>query len=357
MFLEADNLYFPEAGVDWEDVNPETIGWDEKKLDSLLQFAGEQNSSSFLILYQGKILAEKNWDVSPAEGGADDVQVKMFRFFQRGVNKENCPIEDAASTQKGLTAILAYMAREKGLINFNDPVAKYLGAGWSFADEAAEARVTIRHLLTMTTGLNEKLEFETEPGKKWFYNTPAYQHLIRTIAAAAEMDYQDLTREWLTEPLGMADTAWIERTGFPKMNKVTMLGLATTARDLGRLGMLVLTGGRWGKTRMINDQASFQQMIQPSQELNPAYGHLWYANGQGQFLLPMMPEKKNGPLWPAAPDDTVAALGHFARSLFLCPSLGLVVVRLGYATKMALQGDLSFNLKLWERLMTAAPNR
>lgn len=56
MFLETDNLYFPKAGVDWERVNPGTIRWDEKKLESLLHFAGEQNSSSFLVLHR-----EESW--------------------------------------------------------------------------------------------------------------------------------------------------------------------------------------------------------------------------------------------------------------------------------------------------------
>lgn len=356
MFPGPDNLYFPPASFNWETVNPRAVGWDEKKLELLLEFVGEQNSSSLLILHRGKILAEKNWEVAPQEGGADEDLVKMFRLFQQGADSDGCPIEDVASVQKGLTAILAYMAREKNLLDFDDPVVRYLGAGWSLADKAAEAKVTLRHIMTMTTGLNEQLEVETEPGQKWFYNTAAYQHLIRVIAAAAKMDYRKLTREWLTDPIGMNDTTWLERTGFPKMNKVTMLGLATTARDLGRLGMLLLSGGRWGKIKIINDQAGFRKMVQPSQELNPSYGHLWYANGQGRFILPQENKQKDGPLWPAAPNDTVAALGLFGRSLFVCPSLSLVVARLGYTTRMALQGDPGFNRKLWQGLISAAPN-
>ncbi|MCG6909080.1 MAG: beta-lactamase family protein [Deltaproteobacteria bacterium] len=355
MFLDTDNLYFPEPGAKWEAVNPRTVGWDPKKLEALIQFAGEQNSSSFLLLYRGKILVEKNWEVSPEMGGANDSLQKMYRYFQRGVNADNCPIEDVASVQKGLAAILAYMAREKGLLDFDDPVGKHLGVGWSLADEAAEGKITLRHILTMTTGLNEQLEFETEPGKKWFYNTPAYQHVIRVVAAAAAMDYRTLTREWLTGPIGMNDTTWIERTGFPKMNKVTMLGLASTARDLGRLGLLVLAGGRWGMANIINDCPIFLQMVKPSQHLNPAYGHLWYVNGQRHYILPQQTSKTDGPLWPAAPDDTVAALGLFSRCLFVCPALGLVMTRLGYVPGMALQGGPGFARKLWERLIAAAP--
>jgi len=355
MFPEPDNLYFPQPGFNWETVTPRAVGWDAKKLEVLLDFAGEQNSSALLVLHRGKILAEKNWDVAPQEGGADEDLVKMYRLFQQGADREGRPIEDVASVQKGLTAILAYMARERHLLDFDDPVARYLGPGWSLADKAAEAKVTLRHIMTMTTGLNEQLAVEAEPGAKWFYNTAAYQHLIRVIAAAAKVDYRKLTREWLTDLIGMHDTTWLERTGFPKMNKVTMLGLAATARDLGRLGMLVLSGGRWGKIRIIDDQAGFRKMVKPSQDLNPSYGHLWYANGQNQFIRPPGTKSEEGPMWPAAPNDTVAALGLFGRSLFVCPSLSLVVARLGYTTRMALQGDPGFNRKLWQRLVSAAP--
>ncbi|MBT4644159.1 MAG: serine hydrolase [Deltaproteobacteria bacterium] len=355
MFVTDNQLFIPKTGMEWEQVDPRTVGWDATKLESLKKFAGEQNSSSLLVLHQGKILAEKNWEIAPELGGADNLPATMYQAYQQGLSESGLPIEDVASTQKGFTAVLAFMAQERGLLDFDDSVTKYLGTGWTLADEAAEKKVTIRHLLTMTTGLDAKLEFDAKPGTKWVYNTPAYQHLIRVIAAAAKMDYVELTHKWLTQPLGMSDTAWIERSNFPKMNKVTMLGLATTARDLGKLGLLVLVSGSWEQFDIVRNPNSMWQMIQPSQDLNPAYGHLWYANGQSRYIQPPDTEIKDGPLWPAAPEDTVAALGHLGRSLFVCPSLGLVVVRLGYATKMALEGDPSFNRQLWEQLMDAAP--
>ena len=43
MFPEPDKLYFPPAGFNWKTVNPLAVEWDAKKLELLLDFAGEQN--------------------------------------------------------------------------------------------------------------------------------------------------------------------------------------------------------------------------------------------------------------------------------------------------------------------------
>ena len=55
--------------------------------------------------------------------------------------------------------------------------------------------------------------------------------------------------------------------------------------------------------------------------------------------------RAEGPLIPAAPPDTVAALGALDRRLYVSPSRQLVVVRTGAETK-----DQDFDQQLWLRL-------
>lgn len=140
MFVANSELFFPKKGIEWEQVDPESVGWDATKLESLTQHAGEQNSSSLLVLHYGKILAEKNWQIAPELGGADNLPASMYQMYQQGVTENGLPIEDVASTQKGFTAILTFMAKERGLLDLDDSVTKYLGTGWSLADEAAEKK-------------------------------------------------------------------------------------------------------------------------------------------------------------------------------------------------------------------------
>ena len=67
------------------------------------------------------------------------------------------------------------MAQEEGLLHIDDPVSKYLPKGWSKkGGGTSEDRITLRHLLTMTSGLDDTGTFESEPGTKWYYNTPMY---------------------------------------------------------------------------------------------------------------------------------------------------------------------------------------
>ena len=90
----------------------------------------------------------------------------------------------------------------------------------------------------------------------------------------------------------------------------------------------------------------------PSQPFNPAYGRLWWLNGQSSFVVPEGLSFE-GPLIPHAPLDLVAALGKDDQKLYLCPSLDLAVVRLGAKaepkTKLALS---SFDDDLWALLIS-----
>ncbi|MBX2979815.1 MAG: hypothetical protein KF905_11005 [Flavobacteriales bacterium] len=70
-------------------------------------------------------------------------------------------------------------------------------------------------------------------------------------------------------------------------------------------------------------------MITPSQTLNPAYGYLWWLNGQSSYLLPGLQFPLSGPAMPNAPMDVYAALGKNGQIINVSPSSGIVVVRMG----------------------------
>lgn len=250
-----------------------------------------------------------------------------------------------ASQQKSFVSVLVAIAADKGLIDVAQPVTRYLGPGWSKAAPDREARIRVLDVLTMSSGLSTDFAYAAEPGSTFLYNTPVYAVTKRVLEAAAHRPLADLTRDWLTAPLGMADTAWRARpAAFADVGNPT--GLVTSPRDVGRFGQMILDDGRAPDGRRIVSSAQLRALLTPS-AANPAYGRLWWLNGSAETIRPLA-RRTAGPLIPAAPPDLVAALGALDRKLYVVPSRRLVVVRMGPSAP-----DPDFDQQLWLRLMKA----
>jgi CubicO group peptidase (beta-lactamase class C family) len=345
---ESARLYFPLTAGAWERVSPATVGWDEVRLQLALDFAGKTRASGVAILHRGRILAEQYW--SPDQEAQAGKKAREYGALVRGRDAEGRVIEDVASVQKSVTAILVGMAQSRGLLKLDDPVSRHLGKGWSKASPEQEAEITVRHLLTMTSGLKDDLTFEAAAGTRWRYNSAAYARSIAVVAAAAKKTPNELTREWLTGRIGMNDSRWVNRASASQEAAMNSLGFATTARDLARFGLLILAAGQWNGETLIADRDYLRAALSPSQELNPSYGYLWWLNGQPEVARGAG-ERVKGPLIPTAPPDLVAALGAIDRKVYVVPSLGLVVTRLGNSAGPAFQNEF------WKLLMAAAPQR
>ena len=336
----AQTLYFPPDSGDWESVEPEQAGWSSQGLQNALKVAESRQSSGVVILHNGRIMAEAYWEPEDAPAG--------YANYVQGQDLQGGAIEDVASAQKSVAAVITGIARDRGLLELDDPVSLYLGAGWSKATVEQEQAITLRHLLTMTSGLDPDLAYAAPPGSTWLYNTPAYHALMRVVEAAAGLDRNTITSQWITGPMAMSNTRWTAR---PWADAAIGTGLSTTARELARFGLMIQAGGFWGDREIIGDQAFLQNMLQPGQTLNPAYGYLWWINGQPFSLAAGARATRNeGALIPAAPPDLVAMQGAMDRKLYIVPSLGLVISRLGAAG-----GDdaASFNDAFWQALMAA----
>lgn len=316
--------------------------WDAAALQEVLAYARSQKTTGLLIIHDRQIVAEQHWPL-PGDAAA-------FRAaFVHGQAPDGALLEDVASQQKSFIAILAGAAVDRGLLDVERPVSAYLGAGWSRAAPAAEARIRVRHLLEMNSGLREDLRPEAEPGARFFYNTPAYAVTQRVLEQAARQPLDELTRRWLTEPLGMAQTDWRARPA-ALADSGNPTGLVTTPRDIARMGQLVLDRGLAPDGRRVISSAQLDLLLQRS-ATNPAYGRLWWLNGGSHALLAGAgAPRREGPLIAAAPADLVAALGAHDRKLFVVPSRQLIVVRTGQAAPAR-----DFNQQLWLRLARALP--
>ena len=256
---------------------------------------------------------------------------------------------DIASGQKSVVAVLVAIGVERGLLRLDDPVSRHLGSGWSQAAPEEEIAITVWHLLTMTSGLGDDLSYVAPPGTRWWYSLgPTWHQLKPLLEAASGQNLQDLTDDWLAGPLGMDESTWIDRPGMTYLDGRPFEALLTSARDLARLGSMVLSNGTVAGREVLGAE-SLTQLVTPSQDLNRAYGLLWWLNGQRPHLRPMADEPIDNILIPDAPVDTVAALGAMGQFCLVAPSRDAVVVRLGFAPRGDWTGG-NVTTELWQTL-------
>ncbi|WP_066798616.1 serine hydrolase domain-containing protein [Sphingomonas soli] len=309
----------------------------DASMTTLLAYLRDQNSTGFLVVQDGRILVEKNWD--PPAGD------RQFPLFVHGRAANGALLEDVASQQKSFVAVLAAIAVDKGLIRIEQPVSAYLGRGWSKATPDQEAKIRVLDLLQMSSGLDERFGYAAPVGASFFYNTPVYAVCKRILAAAAGQPLEVITRDWLTGPAGMNDTAW--RTRPAAMAGIgNDTGLVTTPRDTAVFGQLILANGVAKNGQRIVSESGLRAMFERA-PTNPAYGRLWWLNG-GDYRIGALGGRQPGPLVAAAPADMVAAFGALTRRLYIVRSRKMVVVRTGAAAP-----DPGFDQQLWLRLNAA----
>jgi CubicO group peptidase (beta-lactamase class C family) len=199
-----------------------------------------------------------------------------------------------ASMSKPITATAVLMLMEEGKLSLDDPIAKYVPelAELKTADGKTR-RITLRHLLTHTSGMGEATDEEAkaaralsdlvpafaskplafEPGSKWKYCQSGILTLGRIVEIVSGEPFEVFLRTRIFDPLGMKDTtfylteAQMQRWVIPAKREGEQLspaeigllyghpptwrdhypasngGLFSTAPDYTRFAQMLLNGG------------------------------------------------------------------------------------------------------------------
>jgi CubicO group peptidase (beta-lactamase class C family) len=248
---------------------------------------------------------------------------------------------DIASAQKSILSMLVGRAIADGHFALDATIDELLGSDWT--EHGESTAITVRHLLTMTSGLDDKLDVVAPPGTTWIYSD-AFATLFSVLTVTTGRELNDIAREWLFDPAGASTAEFYERPG----RRFAPNGLRATVADLVAIGQVVLDD-----THPSHSASWLAESFVPSQESNLAYGYLWWLNGQESFLLPgPIRTPTPGALIPTAPPDLVAALGKDDQKLFVSRDLDLVVARLGdNAGPGSRAGSTSFDAELWTILL------
>jgi CubicO group peptidase (beta-lactamase class C family) len=238
-----------------------------------------------------------------------------------------------ASAGKTITSFMVGMAQQEGYLSVNDTTSTYLGKGWTDCTPKQEEKITIRHQLTMTSGLDDKVKdhyciidtcliYKSDAGTRWAYHNGPYTLLDKVIEKATGQTLNSYTTQKLKTPTGM--TGSFIPVGY---NNVYF----STARSMARFGLLILNKGKWGENQILSDSTYYKQMVNPSQNINKSYGYLWWLNGKQSYMLPTSQTVFPGFLNPNAPADMFVAMGKDGQFLNVIPGQQMVMVRMGEA--------------------------
>lgn len=330
----SGSLYFPPTTGSWETATPASLGWNATALGNTYDFLEQKNTKAFIILYNGRIVAEKYFGSFTADS-----------------------IWYWASAGKTVTATLIGILQQQGLLNLNEPASKYLGVGWTSLAAAQEQQITIRHLLTMTSGLDDGvpdkdctlpacLQYKAAPGTRWAYHNAPYTLLEKVAEAASGKSYNNYFRENIRDRIGM-NGLWV-KSGW---NNVYF----SNPRSMARFGLMMLAGFKWNGVNILDDASYINAMTNTSQNLNLSYGYLTWLNGKASHMLPTLQYVFSGSLAPNAPADMYAALGKNDQKIYVMPSKKLVIIRMGESAGNVQLAVSSFDNELWGYLKQVIP--
>jgi CubicO group peptidase (beta-lactamase class C family) len=247
---------------------------------------------------------------------------------------------DIASAQKSVLSLLVGRAITDGYFGIDSLVDDVLGSDWT--SHGQTSAITVRHLLTMTSGLDDSFALVSAPGTAWLYSG-AFAQLFTILSVTTGREVDDLADEWLFDPAGAQHAVFYQR----RTDEVAPIGMRATANDLVAIGQAVLDRSQPGLP-----SAWLDESFAASQPFNSSYGYLWWLNGQESFMLPgPAPLARPGSLIPTAPVDLVAALGKADQKLYISRERDLVVARLGDKADPESRPALStFDAALWTML-------
>lgn len=279
-------------------------GAKEKELNDFIK---EQKVAGFLILQDGKIRLERY-----ALGNSESARWSSL------------------SVAKSVTSTLVGAAIKDGYIkSVDDYVTDYIPD----LKGSAYDKVTIRHLLTMTTGVkwNEnytdpnadlarfftdsvepginatvsymrRLPAEAEPGKKWVYSTGETHLLGDLISAATHQTLSHYLSARIWRPYGMEQNAtWtLNQTG----QELAGCCLQMPLRDFARFGQFVLDDGRINGKSIVPDG--------------------WFKTAT-HIQVPLWPSGGYGYGWWIFNNYSFEALGIYGQMIHMDPSRRLVI--------------------------------
>ncbi len=296
---------------------------DHPKLGSLAISADQRETiealdpAAFLVAWGDTVIFEEYW-------GEHDVD----------------RISNSFSMAKSIISLLIGVALDEGKIkSIDEPVANYLP---EFEDEKKD--ITIRHILTMSSGLSwsesyvspfcdvaelyydtddrdlalNRRTIEEEPGKVYRYKSGDTQVLMYVLQAATGVTASQYASEKLWQKMGAESDAMWSLAGDETSAEKAFCCFYATSRDFLRLGKLINHRGNWNGQQLVseayvNEFCTPAPLLKGNGKPNQLYGFQYWA-------------------YTGLPYEVTYFRGMSGQYIISIPSKDLVIVRTGSGT-------------------------
>jgi CubicO group peptidase (beta-lactamase class C family) len=235
-----------------------------------------------------------------------------------------------------VTGTLLGIAADRGLVTTSQPVLSLLSGYEDLAGQARN-RITVAHLLTMTSGIEwdettypytDARNSETamdlspssvrfvltrdvvdDPGTRFQYCGGCTMLLAAVIREATGQQLDEFAADVLFRPLGIDDFEWLHHPdGLP----IAASGLRLRPRDLAKIGFLFVNGGRW-RGQQILSPTWIAESTRARIQLDSisAYGYQWWVDIESLA---------------GDPTPFPVARGNGGQRIYVVPRLRLVAV-------------------------------
>lgn len=313
----------------WTVAAPAEEGFDPARLCALgpaLEAWPDGNAHAVLVVRHGRLVYERYF------AGEDQRWGQPLGRIPHDAGTKH----DLRSITKSVTSLLVGIAVDTGWIKDIDAPVLSLLPQYADLHSPKKDRITLRHLLTMSSGLawNEELPysdprnserlmsdapdpyryvleqpFAATPGERWTYSGGATALLAAVLKQVSGRPLDVLAQEVLFAPLGITDVEWVR---YPNGDPIAASGLRLRPRDIARIGRLVLDRGAWQGKRIVSagwiEQSTAPQIAAEDQV---DYGFQWWlgrSRVDGREIR-----------W-------TAGIGWGGQRLFLVPDHDLLVV-------------------------------
>lgn len=263
----------------WPVASPESQGMNSGALADMVDYVRERALAvhSVLIVRHGRVVMDAT-------------------FHPYGGERPH----DVASVTKSVMSMLIGIAIDKGYIKgVKQPVLELLSVVPEAPLDPRKQRLTVEHLLTMTSGLDcgvtpgEKelsamrqssdwvrfalaLPTRADPGAEYAYCS-CNNHLLSGILSARTGDSAlAFARKHLFEPLGIGHVIW---PADPHGRTHGWGDLHLSPSDLAKIAHVYLNGGRWNGAQIVSEQWVRQSTVpHVSVRDGVGYGYAWWIN-------------------------------------------------------------------------------